>query len=128
MKNKLLILVLLLFFGSLLFNTSCRTIEEIVYNLTGTWGFNLIVNSGGTDYVEITCIGGVATDSYGGTGTYSQVGNSFTITIPWLGPVCGSSTDIYYGTFSGVNTLTGTFSWLYTFCTDDGGTFSAFRL
>jgi len=129
MKNKLFILLLILIFGSLFFNTSCRTIEEFIYNLNGSWWFDLNFYGGGFDTVQITCTGGVAyDDTYGAVGTYTEVGSSFNITIPWLDTICGSSTDIYTGTFTSVSSLSGTFIWQSAWCSADSGTFTATRL
>jgi len=128
MKKNLLILLSILVVSSLLVNTSCKTAEEIVYNLGGTWSFNLVFYVGSPDTVEITCTGGIAYDNtYGNTGTYTVTGNSFNITIPWMTISCGTGTDIYNGTFTTENSLSGSFTWAYTGCSDDPGTFTATR-
>jgi hypothetical protein len=129
MKKKFFIILLIVVFGSLLFNTSCQTIEEIIYDLTGTWLFDISFTFGGFETIQITCIGGVAyDDTYGDVGTYSQTGSNFTINIPWLSLACGNSVDIYTGNFSTVNRLTGNFSRQYALCATDPGTFIADRI
>lgn len=128
MKRKLFIIVVILMLGSLLFNTSCRTIEEFFYTLNGSWWFDLEFYGGGFESIQISCTGGIAyDDTYGGVGTYSQIGSDFNITITWVSATCGNGTDIYYGTFLDVNTLSGTFSWVSDGCIPESGTFIATR-
>ena len=113
MKRHLLFLMVLMMFLPILFNQGCKTTEEEVYDIRGTWNLTWWVPGGvyGVTW-KITFVGsevsGIATDTYPGgpgTGTYTANNTQVTFIMTY-----SSDTITFTGSFTTENAMIG--SWV----------------
>lgn len=98
----------------------CSTKDEITYNISGTWQFTLTRSGGTTDTINLifmgTVVSGTVTDlTRGYSGTYSV--NSTTVNITFTfdaGSLCGDLTEMFNGSFTSPNTMSGTYDFSFT--------------
>jgi hypothetical protein len=104
MQKKLLMLLLIFVFSGLLFFSGCKTTEEHVYDIRGSWSLTTIVDTSST-FVFVfsgSLTGGIVSCAEFSSGTYTVNDNQVTIVMYF-----GALSYTFTGTFSNDNYMSG---------------------